>query len=156
MNADREVKVVTETTHWGVAIDTDAYAGCFERQMCAHITGQVGDCNVGEDFISESLFEDSRICHIPDEHGCSRPCAITITPGGPYNNSVVIFFETEPDDNEIAIIKERAGSFIATWNGKYVGDPYMWIKMTEVIGFRVLKYETVVTERVVGELLVDL
>jgi hypothetical protein len=30
-------------------VDTDTYAGNFEREMCAYITGQVGECEVGEE-----------------------------------------------------------------------------------------------------------
>jgi len=31
-------------------IDTDTYAGNFERPMCAYMTGRVGECGVGEEF----------------------------------------------------------------------------------------------------------
>ena len=34
-------------------IDTEQYSGNFEREMCAHITGQVGECNVGYDVAEE-------------------------------------------------------------------------------------------------------
>ncbi len=27
-------------------IDTDTYAGNFEREMCAYVTGQIGECEV--------------------------------------------------------------------------------------------------------------
>lgn len=37
-------------------IDTNSYAGNFEREMCAYLTGQVGDCGVGDEHI-ESLKE---------------------------------------------------------------------------------------------------
>jgi len=30
-------------------IDTNEYAGNFEREMCAYCTGQIGDCGVGEE-----------------------------------------------------------------------------------------------------------
>lgn len=31
-------------------IDTDSYAGNFERELTAYITGVVGGCEVGDDF----------------------------------------------------------------------------------------------------------
>jgi len=31
-------------------IDTDQYAGNFEREMCAYLTGTVGECGVGDEF----------------------------------------------------------------------------------------------------------
>lgn len=69
-------------------IDTDKYAGNFEREMTAFITGCVGDCGVGanltkkitEDGIAPDFF-DTLIGSEPDEHGCSRPCRIWDTPG---------------------------------------------------------------------------
>ena len=71
-------------------IDTDAYAGNFERPMCAYLTGQVGDCGVGEEYAEmfkqcpeeayEEAFEDL-IVHVPDDHGCCRPVSIYATPG---------------------------------------------------------------------------
>lgn len=41
----------------GFIIDTDSYSGNFEREMCAYITGHIGDCLVGfeeaEDYLSK-------------------------------------------------------------------------------------------------------
>jgi len=79
------------------AIDTDTYAGSFERQMCAYISGRIGECEVGkkeadiyfkEEFGSpkeELNFKDQDafdfIIDQPDEHGCFRPVSIYPTPG---------------------------------------------------------------------------
>ena len=35
--------------HYLFVIDTNAYAGSFEREMCAYVTGQFGECDVGEE-----------------------------------------------------------------------------------------------------------
>lgn len=86
-----------------VAIDTDQYAGNFERQMCAFITGQVGDCEVGKDLaelaleeFSEDGFDNFINCvvwiedHIvseSDENGCQRPVSIWPTEGRANNGS---------------------------------------------------------------------
>lgn len=68
-------------------IDTDSYAGNFEREITAYMTGCVGDCEVGSDQaqifkeeIREGFFDDL-IVWKPDEDGCHRPCIIWDTPG---------------------------------------------------------------------------
>jgi hypothetical protein len=73
-----------------VIIDTDKYAGNFERAMCAFITGVIGECGVGDkeqDIALEELdpkvkewFKDN-MSLIDDEHGCARPVTIEVTPG---------------------------------------------------------------------------
>lgn len=77
-------------------IDTNQYAGNFERDMCAFCTGQIGDCGVGEegkddflDKVGQDMFElmDKLVEHNPDEHGTCRPCAIEPTPGF-FNNGL--------------------------------------------------------------------
>jgi len=66
-------------------VDTDNYAGNFEREMCAFMTGVIGECEVGEreakEFFEEfdEKFEDI-IISSPDEHGCNRPVEIWPTP----------------------------------------------------------------------------
>lgn len=71
-------------------IDTDRYAGSFERPLTAFCTGQVGECEVGQDQVP--LFEDnctpelseyfdSNVAPVPDEYGCIRPTSIWKTPG---------------------------------------------------------------------------
>lgn len=88
-------------------VDTDTYAGNFEREMCAFMTGRIGECGVGKK--SRRQYRDAG--HKPlrdlveshsDEHGCFRPVTIWATPGwlndgmgheyreGHYDPSVVI------------------------------------------------------------------
>jgi hypothetical protein len=73
-------------------VHTDSYSGNFEREMCAFLTGQIGDCGVGDDMANlfeEELGEDLKeafaeiIKQVADEdHGdCFRPCVIWPTPG---------------------------------------------------------------------------
>lgn len=74
---------------WIFVIDTEQYAGNFEREMCAYITGVTGECGVGEDFanlyLKETGEEESRFIElleqVSDDHGCHRPCVIYPTPG---------------------------------------------------------------------------
>jgi hypothetical protein len=71
-----------------VVIDTDSYAGNFEREMCAFITGQVGECHVGSGVAWEeeenirhlSWFKD-HIAQEEDDDQCARPASIWQTPG---------------------------------------------------------------------------
>jgi len=70
-------------------IDTEQYAGNFERQMAAYCTGVVGECEVGDteayvfsqecpEFVEQM---ENIIAHVPDEHECHRPVSIYATPG---------------------------------------------------------------------------
>ena len=74
-------------------IDTNEYAGNFEREMCAYLTGQVGECGVGQEMatvfyketkakLGDEYFDN--IAHCPDDRGCSRPA--TIWPNPRYAN----------------------------------------------------------------------
>lgn len=67
-------------------IDTNQYAGNFERYMCAFMTGIVGDCGIGEEYAemyknSGLLPMEDLIRYKADEHGVYRPCEIVATPG---------------------------------------------------------------------------
>ena len=70
-------------------IDTNKHAGNFERQMCAYITGQIGDCKVGEEMANLAKKELSKeqydlfndiITNISDDHGFYSPCSIWLSP----------------------------------------------------------------------------
>ncbi len=70
-----------------VIIDTEQYAGNFERELCAYCTGHVGECEVGDD--EADIFEKEEPgCKLfqnvtlePDENGCHRPVKLYVTPG---------------------------------------------------------------------------
>jgi hypothetical protein len=66
---------------YGIIIDTNQYAGNFERQMCAYITGVLGDCGVGHEHEREVAEFKYKIAQEPDEHGTHRPVVIYPTPG---------------------------------------------------------------------------
>lgn len=78
-----------QPNHYLFVIDTNRYAGNFEREMCAYITGQIGECEVGEEQAKLAKQEipevvaklEELIESVPDEHGCHRPCSIFPTPG---------------------------------------------------------------------------
>lgn len=124
-------------------VHTDSYSGNFERELCAYITGQVGDCGVGEDLASDFLDDegdeaadlfDEIVAQVRDDHGVMRPCAIYPTPGRlndgygnmrdakegetgfPAYESVAIYFDERPSDEQILLMKDRAV--------KYATDKY--------------------------------
>lgn len=102
---------MTSSTRFILVVDTDQYSGNFERQMCAHITGQIGECEVGKECIPEieDLEEDhtqfhvgdmmnwmkwfdEHVLQVADDHGCHRPCEIYPTPGR-SNNGVGVHYD---------------------------------------------------------------
>jgi hypothetical protein len=91
------------------AVDTEQYAGNFERPMCAYMTGQTGECGVGLELaelfeeevdLDENLF-DLMIEQVPDDHGCHRPCSIYPTPGW-FNHGLGKHYRDNPEAEEQA------------------------------------------------------
>src|ERR1700723_2670348 len=77
-------------TSYIFVIDTEQYSGKFERELCAWITGQVGECGVGitlAEYVPRHVYElfEEALVHRPDDHGCARPCEVWETPGW-YND----------------------------------------------------------------------
>jgi len=73
-------------------VDTDTYAGHFERELVAHMTGHVGDCGVGDALAAAARAElpsrvrewaDAHVVKLPaaDEQRCCRPAGLVPTPG---------------------------------------------------------------------------
>jgi hypothetical protein len=89
-------------TSIAIVVDTESYAGNFEREMCAFVTGQIGECGVGEDIAEE---EAGSIRHLdwwrdhvvpePDDNGCRRPASIWPTPGW-FNNGLGGNYRDDP------------------------------------------------------------
>jgi hypothetical protein len=106
--------MITEKIKYELIISTNKYAGNFERQLCAHVTGQVGDCEVGEEFVEDDIqemFED--IVEGVYQEGYSRPCAIGFYSKVPgvTNNDVIIYFYNNPTDEMLKTVKERVSTF---------------------------------------------
>lgn len=85
-------------------IDTDSYSGNFERELCAYITGQVGECGVGEEyskifqeqFPAEYKIFKNLVYHKLKEDECRRPCDIEPTPGR-FNHGMGTNFDEDAD-----------------------------------------------------------
>jgi hypothetical protein len=116
-------------------VDTDQYSGNFEREMCAFMTGAVGQCGVGEDEVEmyeangQFMELSEKTQNEPDDNGCFRPASIWPTPnrwndgdgnmfdGDPTGKfrayeSVAVFFCQRPTSEEIAFMKQRAHDFV--------------------------------------------
>lgn len=96
-----------------VVIDTNEYAGNFEREMTAFCTGATGECGVGHSKAAEYHDEetanfDGYIMWEADDNGCHRPCSIYDHGDGRGYKSVVIFFEEEPTREQMEVIARRA------------------------------------------------
>ena len=159
-----------EHDHYLFIIDTDKYAGNFERQMGAYITGQIGECEVGKEQAQIAKREipqvvaqlEDLVDQVPDEHGCHRP--VSIFPNPRYGNdgngnhalltaenrdgfpwpayySVAIYFHSIPDSGLLSIMKERAQNIASAGMGlKGYEQPVM------IEGFRFLEQHTTFRE----------
>lgn len=135
---------------WLVVVDTDQYAGNFERMLVAYMTGAIGECELGEEqadvarqelpkgFPEPIQFSDGR---------CDRPAALWETPKSLHPkpkhrySSVMCAFEDRPTDEQLAILAMRARRYFGTpLHWKYPGEP-----VPKVLGVRLLRHEVVIT-----------
>ena len=64
------------------------YSGSFEREMCAYITGHIGECGVGYSFVDKKytkLFKPYILQIDEQNSGCKRP--VKIYPNPKYSNN---------------------------------------------------------------------
>ena len=132
-------------------IDTNQYAGSFERPMCAYVTGSYSECQVGEKFASIALSEIPKqarelefiIDKRPDDSFCHRPVGIIENPNHDDElNSVSIYFHTKPNSELFDLMKQRAQKFV-----DYIctrDDNSLYDKIV-IEGYRFLEEKVVVT-----------
>jgi hypothetical protein len=107
-----------------LVFDTSEYTGNFEREFCAYVTGQYGDCNVGraqallcaENATDKYVtwFED----HIGlegDDEGCFRPVTIYTTEKHPGYRSIAILLREQLPEEFLSITLARAADFAAKY-----------------------------------------
>lgn len=117
-----------------LVIDTNSYSGNFERELCAFITGHVGECGVGESYADMYKLEHTPLPHVEHvldaEYGIERPVNIYPTIGMwndgmgnhypdsvagdkkyPAYQSIVIYFQKVPNQALIDFMMERAKIF---------------------------------------------
>lgn len=127
---------------WFFVIKTNKYAGNFERQMCAYITGVIGGCGVGareqQAFCAEVGDYDKFMEFVellPHDDGCCRPASIF----GPEYKDVAIFFHQQPPDELIDLMISRARKYVTTWCAQ---EKTVWERHIEILGFELQKLET--------------
>lgn len=101
---------------FAVVIDTDQYAGNFEREMCAFITGMFGECGVGDKTaaiaqkqlpkFARGWFE-KHVSSEPDDHGTHRPVSIWPTPGW-FNAGHGTTWKDGHDPEEVRVKYEKS------------------------------------------------
>jgi hypothetical protein len=97
-----------EPTSKIIIIDTLGYAGNDEREICAYLTGEYGDCQVG-DGIAQKYGKDiehrawwkEHISPEPDDNDTYRPASTYATPGW-FNNGMGGMFRDLPENEEPA------------------------------------------------------
>lgn len=135
---------------YDLVIDTNLYAGNFEREMCGYVTGVWDEDTHGGDQaavfhqeVSGDPFAEIVELRPDDDHGWMKPEAIAQTPPKFHNhNSVAIHLSEVPPENLIELIKSRAHKFAA--EGKVFDRPVEGLK---ILGFRLLEQTTTTTER---------
>lgn len=96
---------------YAFVIDTNSYTGNFERAMTAHLTGVIGECGVGEEFVEELPIDFENVMQVSDDGGCYRPTSIWKSKKSNKYESVAIFFEERPTTEQIEFMKERVKTF---------------------------------------------
>lgn len=107
-----------------VIVDTDSYAGNFERDLVAWMTGLVGDCEVGEEYAelaraeSAALGFDDGCFGLPEAiqvdeqgNGCWRPASIWEV----GTTSVAVAFREDLTEEQFNLLAARARSFKPSW-----------------------------------------
>lgn len=127
-------------------VDTNSYAGNFNREMCAYMTGmwdnethggeqaEIFESEVGFDAFSELVNPQV------DEYGLLSPQRLEQTPPSNKYNSVGIFLNDVPSQPEIELLKSRAKKFAK--EGMIFDRP---VKNLRVKGFRLLTEEITTT-----------
>jgi hypothetical protein len=92
-------------------IHTNSYAGNFEREMCAFITGQIGECSVGHKLVDNEISDKFHqyICQVDDD-GCKRP--VTIYPNPKYSNNGLGHIFDKTNIEECKIVQQKYVDYI--------------------------------------------
>lgn len=147
---------------WSFVVDTDSYAGNFERELGAYLVGRYDefgghragpyaavferDCESNpllKDF--EALSED-RMNDPGDDGKFMSPVDLAPTPGTDKYNSVAIFLSRKPTVSELQVLNERARAFERL---SYEAWPLNGVKYPpkfHVIGCRIVGERTVLEE----------
>jgi hypothetical protein len=130
---------------WAFVIDTDSYAGNFEREMTAYLTGIIGECEVGEELVEREIKKkfEQYVQSVPDEHGCYRPTSCWKSPNSKSYNSVAIFFYNKPTQEQIDFLKERVKNFDEVYKTRGRMAKFNKNKPEiKILGFRLIEFKS--------------
>lgn len=140
-----------------LVVETNSYAGNFEREMTAFATGVLGECGVGEEMIES--FSTAAVAYsglkspfenlmegVYDDGGCSRPTTISQNHDGNYHN-VTMFMHQRPSDNDLAFITQRIRSY-----PEYLGASQCEAEDLEILGIKLNRIEISTVTEVIVEL----
>ena len=103
---------------WIFIIDTEDYAGNFERPLCAYITGRIGECGDGEEeaelYKKETKLNPfDNVIDEADEHGCHRPTSIFPTPGW-YDNGFGFGYKAGQEKEALEAYRKQTAEYHRT------------------------------------------
>jgi len=157
-------------------VDTDSYAGNFERVMTAFMTGHYGDCGTGAEVAKpfaekygKEWVENLSVKQVADEYGCFRPCSIYTTPdwfndghGNHYRNndpkapklektypaynSFAIFLSKKPSEDQIKFMQDRANEWVASFKSGERQSEVHSTAPNAITGFRLLEQKMMEVE----------
>ena len=155
---------------WSFVIDTNSYAGNFERELAAYVVGRCDDFGMGiprvVPYLNQHYLEcpdsfrtlsEDRISDPGDDGICRAPMDFAPTPGkkGAFN-SVALFLTHKPSKLQLAMLVERARRFPSlSWLGSPGKDPdmekFFSFSKIRILGCRLVEERTVlVSHKVVG------
>lgn len=136
-------------------VDTEEYAGNFEREMCAYMTGKIGDCEVGREEqkvfyedINKDVAEwfDTNVGEFQDSHGVYRPVRLSPTPGW-FSDGVGNYYK-ELDYNPQNVIEqynktqaEYKKKFPTSSSVGFINSGSDIVKYPAYLSFEILFYE---------------
>lgn len=131
-------------------IDTNLYAGNFEREMCGYVTGVWdGETHGGDQAavfhkeVEGNPFAELVELRSDGDHGWMQPEHLERTPPAfKQNNSVAIHFEKEPPPDLIELMKSRARKFAQ--EGRIFDRP---VEGLRILNFRLLTHTTTTESR---------
>ena len=133
--------------YYAIRVKTDSYAPNFDREMCAYMTGHVGECEIGGEFVDYSISKIfNNIKDFPrDDDGCYSPVSVSNS----NHNDFLIFFDTKPTDTQIDIMTKRAMDFSEIRKTTPLFGHFYKDENIKILGFELIffsKRETSVTE----------
>lgn len=130
-----------------LVIDTEQYAGNFERPLCAYLTGRIGDCSVGDEYVNllKNKPSFSNVFSVPDEHGCERPCVIFPIPGW-FNNGLGGHFRDGQEDEALEAYRIAGVAYVEQSLSNYLRIRDSLFKGNKIHGWTLKACDKVIKE----------